>query len=587
MSQPQRELGGLPASPGIALGSARLLDAPHTGPSSLQPVAVAGRGEEAARAECALRDAAAEIGRLASSLREQGRDDEAEIVETGTLMALDPGLLAAVNAAVLERGLPAPEALVEAANQSSEAIAALDDPMLAARADDVRSVGRRAARLAAGAGEQPGPTGPAVLGATDLGPADVAEIGPDVVAVALAGGGTTAHAAIVARSLGLPMVVGAGPELLRVAAGEQLVVNGGLGTVVVSPGRELASQAGAQSTARAAARSRARAQRELPAATLDGRRVQVLANVATAAETLLALDEGAEGVGLLRTELAFLDAAEWPGEAEHRRRLEPVLAPLRGRVATVRVLDFGGDKSPPFLNGDEARGIALLLRRPEALSAQLRAILAAGRGCELRILLPMVNRVAEVRSARALLDLARDAVPDAPPALLGAMIETPEAAASAALLAREADFLSIGTNDLTAATLGRDRFRPGATPAYHPAVLGIVARCVRVAANAGMPLEVCGEAASDPVTAPLLVGLGVDELSVGAARVGTLRSWVRALDYGDMRALAARTLRCSGPAEVATLLEPVAERLRVLELGDAQGEGVDGAGGVVTVGSKP
>jgi phosphoenolpyruvate-protein kinase (PTS system EI component) len=170
--------------------------------------------------------------------------------------------------------------------------------------------------------------------------------------------------------------------------------------------------------------------------------------------------------------------------------------------------------------------------------------------------------------------------------MLGAMIETPEAAASAALLARESDFLSIGTNDLTSATLGSDRFA-GAAFAYHPAVLGIVARCVRTAKAAGIPLEVCGEAASDPLVAPLLVGLGVDELSVGAARVGTLRAWIRSLDYGDVRGLATRALRAHGAGDVAELAEPLAAALRVLELGEAQGKGIDGAGGVVAVGTKP
>ena len=169
----------------------------------------------------------------------------------------------------------------------------------------------------------------------------------------------------------------------------------------------------------------------------DGRRVRVLANVASAAEATLGLDAGAEGVGLMRTELAFLDARDWPGEAEHKRRLEPMLGRAAGRTATVRVLDFGGDKSPPFLDGRRRARHRAAAAQPDALAAQLRAILASGRGCDLRILLPMVSRVAELRAVRALLDEAREAVPDAPAAMLGAMVETAGSRGAPRSLARE------------------------------------------------------------------------------------------------------------------------------------------------------
>jgi phosphoenolpyruvate-protein kinase (PTS system EI component) len=275
----------------------------------------------------------------------------------------------------------------------------------------------------------------------------------------------------------------------------------------------------------------------------DGSRVTVLANVASAAEVRAALDAGAEGVGLVRTELLCLDAARWPTEAEHRHALRPVLSPLAGRVTTVRVLDFGGDKLPPFLAADDdgSRGIALLLRHPTALEDQLAAILAEGAGCRLRILLPMVDDVSQLLAARELLARAR-ARTRIGVGSLGAMIETPAAVAGATAIATQAAFLSIGTNDLTASTLGVDRFTAATARADDPRVLAAIAQTVDAAHATGRTVEVCGEAAGDPLMLPLLLGLGVDELSTGAARVGELRAQIRSLSLDDCRRTARAAL---------------------------------------------
>jgi phosphoenolpyruvate-protein kinase (PTS system EI component) len=567
----ERVLAGSAASPGVAAGAARAAAAPVARPVHVPPPA---RAQEALRATAALEAAAAELTALAARLRAADRGQEAELVETAVLIAGDPGL----HDDVLQRtaaGLPAAAALVAAAEAQAALIAAIDDADLAARADDVRSVGRRAARLAvptaAGDDEEERDV---VLVADDLGPADVAELGPRVRAIALARGGVSAHAAIVARSLGLPMVVGLG-DAIHAAAGA-VVVDGDAGTVVLEPSS--ARRAGAQATAAARARDHRRwsADRALPARTRDGYRVAVLANVASAAEVAVATGYGADGAGLVRTELAFLDARAWPTEDEHRRALAPVLGALRGQVATVRVLDFGADKTPPFLTGRDAgeRGLRLLLRSPEALAAQLRAVLDAGRDCRLRILLPMVEGSRELEIAAALLRAAATAAGRTPPPL-GAMIETPTAAAAVFDLAGRADFLSIGTNDLTCATLGVDRLGAGEARAHDPRVLALIARTARAAHAAGRTVEVCGEAASDPLTVPLLVGLGIDELSVGAARVGAVRAWVRELDRARAGGLAQRALAAADASAVAALVQA----------GDAAAEGFDGGARVSAVGA--
>ena len=239
----ERVLSGAPASPGLAIGHARVLSNPSEGPAR-DPLPTP--EAEAEHARHALRQAASELEQIAARLREQGRADDAEIVETGALMAADPVLEAAVDAAVRELGLPATAALLGATEEHAAAIAGLPDAVLAARADDVRSLGRRAARIAAGAPVNVDTNGGGhILVAEDLGPADVAEHGDQLAGIALSGGGVTAHAAIVARSLGIPMTALAGPELLRVTDGTRIVVDGGEGTVILEPSASRAELAGA------------------------------------------------------------------------------------------------------------------------------------------------------------------------------------------------------------------------------------------------------------------------------------------------------------------------------------------------------
>jgi phosphoenolpyruvate-protein kinase (PTS system EI component) len=358
----------------------------------------------------------------------------------------------------------------------------------------------------------------------------------------------------VARSLGVPMTALAGPELLQIAEGTRIVVDGGEGTVILEPSAARAELAGAALERRARTRARESAESALPAVTTDGRRVTVLVNAATPAEICAGLAAGAEGAGLIRTELAFLDAPGWPSREQHMQMLAPLLAGLAGRTATVRVLDFGGDKVPSFLRAEPRRGMELLLAHAGAFRAQLAAITQLAGEADVRVLLPMVRTAHDVSITRALLATVGGELP------MGAMIELPEAALAAAEIAAECDFLSIGTNDLTHATLGTDRFAHGEAPAHDPRVLAHIASTARAARAAGIPLEVCGEAASDPLTVPLLVGLGADELSAGAARVGAVRAWVRALDHRETEQLARQALEASDAAEVVALVHPLAER---------------------------
>jgi len=283
------------------------------------------------------------------------------------------------------------------------------------------------------------------------------------------------------------------------------------------------------------------------------------------------LEAGAEGVGLLRTELAFLAASAWPTEDEHVATLAPTLSRLRGRVATVRILDFGADKTPPFLAGVNDRGLRLMLSHLVELRRQLRAIVRAGEETRLRILLPLFESAEQIRAVRALVpgDVS-----------IGAMIETPEAAGRAAEIAAESDFLSIGTNDLVQYTLGLDRDRPvaSAVTAAEPVILRLVGQVVEAAHAAGRTVEICGEAAGEAAVATLLVGLGVDELSVAPARLDELRETVRRLSFADAADTARRALAASSARETLAL----SHRLLSAELGHEARQVIGGLGGAVT-----
>jgi phosphoenolpyruvate-protein kinase (PTS system EI component) len=572
----ERDLRGLSAAGGVAVGRALLLH------DEVPAAAGAGGEEEQRRAAKALGDVADELGRSAERLRAAGRVDEAEIFETNRLMAEDPALTQEVQALAGETAAAA--AVLQATERHAALLASLPDELLAARAADIRGLGRRAARLLAGEPTQLAPLRPAIVIARDLGPADMAEldlVGGRIRGFALAEGGATSHAAIMARSLGLPLVVGLGDEILTAADGELVALDADEGSAVLSPGEERLDRALRVVHEQRRSRRRLASSRSLPAVTRDGRKVLLLCNASTAAEVNAGLAAGAEGAGLLRTELAFLETSDWPTDAQHGDVLEPALALLSGRIATVRTLDFGADKTPPFLAGITERGLALSLAHPDEFEAQLRAILKTGGSTALRVLLPLVRDAEELRRARELLDRALEAVRwSGPRPALGAMIETPEAASRADEIAAAADFLSIGTNDLVQYTLGLDRELPLATvqAAADPEVLGHIAAVVKAAHAHDLTVEVCGEAAGEAPLVVLLVGLGVDELSVAPARLDEVRTIIR-------RISAAKATQAAGWAVAAgsarQALAFASEVLSVDEPGHDRGELLDGLGGVV------
>jgi multiphosphoryl transfer protein len=535
MTAPSR-YRGQPVSEGTGTGKIYLGNAPgQVGQDHVSS------GENEVRAAFAA--VARERAALAARLRERGEDLQAGIVDIGALIAADPALTGpAIDA--IRAGADGIAAVRTAAEAQAAVLAALPDPDLAQRAGDVRQVAAAVIDQLRGASAPPPPAGRFILVRREVDPADLIRLadaglaGEDPGGCGLAGavsvaGGASSHAAIVARGLGLPMLAGADPAVLAASAGHDAILDAAAGELIVDPdpptevGRIApGQQAGWIASGRQAA---ARAPREVR--TADGEPVTLLCNVASVAETRLGLSGGAAGVGLLRTEIPYTSTPGWPSEADHLAQLSPLLALLERRPAVVRLLDFSGDKAPPFLRDRGPQGLAALLGAPEALADQIRAILRAGASARLAVLVPMVTSVDEISQVRAALAKAAAQIGAEPPEL-GIMVEVAATAAAAAAFADAVDFFSVGTNDLASEVLGVDRADPGNRPALaaDPRVLMLIANVVRAAGAVGVKVSVCGDAAADPLVLPLLLGLGVRTLSVGAARVPRVAGWIAAAD---------------------------------------------------------
>jgi phosphoenolpyruvate-protein kinase (PTS system EI component) len=562
--EPPVRFRGLPVSAGTAAGRLRIIgDTAADGTTT-----TAATPEDVTAAFAAV---AAERSGLAERLRGAGRGAEAEIIAIGALIAGDPSLAAPALAAMRD-GADATTAVREATEGHAVAMERLDNPELAERAGDIRQIASavlerlRTGRGAAGKKTDAG-AGDFILVRREVSPADLIELAEaGLVGAVSVAGGASSHAAIVARGLGVPMIAGASPEVLALSPGLTAVLDADSGELVVGGagaggGRGRRSPREVDDDKRPAG----------PPRTADGHQVVVLCNVAAAVETRRGLAAGAGGVGLLRTEVPYTRAADWPTLAEQRSQLGPILELLADKTAVVRLLDFSGDKAPPFLGrevageeGGEAgreitlpagAGLAALLAHPSALADQLRAILETGRDARLAVLIPMVSSLREVSRVREVLTETAAALGLATPPL-GIMVELQSTAANAAAFAPAADFFSIGTNDLTGDVLGLGRRDQAAGPALaaHPRVLALVKGVAKAAREAGIPVSVCGDSAADARVLPLLIGAGVRAVSVPAARVPTVRSWISNLNSLACRELTERALAASTVAQVWDLV---------------------------------
>ena len=399
---------------------------------------------------------------------------------------------------------------------------------------------------------------PALIVAHDLLPSDVVRLDPEkVLGLVTAVGGSTSHAAILARSLGIPAVVGAGPAVSTVAHGAVIALDGDSGRVWLSPHEAVQAEIKIRRSQWRKKRCQIRQEALKPAVTMDGVAIHVTANIGNPHDARQAFDHGAEGVGLFRTEFLFQERETAPTEDEQYGAYLAAAGAMKGRPVIIRTLDAGGDKPLIFADVSSGnnpalgeRGIRFGLAHTDVLKPQLRALLRAARKENIRIMFPMVAQLAELRAARELLEearkeLAQEGVVGDRPVKTGVMIEVPAAVAMADQLAKEADFFSIGTNDLTQYVMAADRGNAAVArlaDSFHPAVLRMVSTTVEAGHRAGIPVAMCGELAGNPNAAPLLIGLGLDELSMNADSVPEVKAAIRKLSAAECRNLTAKAL---------------------------------------------
>jgi phosphoenolpyruvate-protein phosphotransferase/dihydroxyacetone kinase phosphotransfer subunit len=561
------EIRGLPASPGVAFGPARHLRHPEIEVPNL----LADRPEdEWARLQAAVAQVRAEIhDQRADSVRRFG-DEEADIFDAHLLILDDDALLAPARAGIYDRGRTAARAWKSAVETVVARYRALDDDYQAERGADVEAVGRAVLGHIVVESARFSISGPGVLVVADLMPADAVALDPEVVlGVVTAGGGPTSHAAILTRAAGIPAVVAAGEVILGIAEGVPIAIDGDTGHVVVDPSEEVAREINDRRLAHRGRRIAARMTAPDPAVTRDGRHIEVLANIGSPDDVPAALELGAEGVGLLRTEFLFLGRESPPSEDEQFRAYAGIAELLGNRPLVVRTLDAGADKpiafaplvaeENPFLG---VRGMRLSLAEPALLVTQLRALLRSATDHPVKVMLPMITEPAELDAAlslveRAEIELAREGIACRRPEL-GIMVEVPAAALMAGAFAPKVDFFSIGTNDLTQYTLAAERGNPAliklADP-LSPAVLRLVEASVAAAETHERWVGVCGEAAADPVAAAVFIGLGVSELSMSGPAIPDVKQRIRELDYSEVARLADDALNLESAAEVRSRFE--------------------------------
>jgi len=521
--------------------------------------------QEAQALEQALQAALAELEAWSTQARGQGQAEQAGIFSAHAGLLRDPRLLQAVSRGIVQ-GHGAAWAWRQALGERVAAQRALPDATLAARAADLQDAGDRVLRHLLGLpSEAVGGAWPAdaILLADDLSPSFTAQIDPARVrGFCTASGGPTAHTAILARALGLPAVVAGGPDLLKADSGTPAILDGYRGRLYVAPSATALIEAQERIEGLARRQAEETRNRLMPATTTDGHTVEIAANVNRADQVARALEAGAEGVGLMRTEFLFLERDTVPDEEAQYLALRAMVEALGGRPLVVRTLDIGGDKQVPHLQlpvEDNpflgVRGARLALRRDDLLLPQLRALCRAARHGPLQIMFPMISTVEEVLELRRRMAQVREEL-DAPEVPIGIMIEVPSAALLADRLAAQVDFFSIGTNDLTQYTLAVDRQHPelaAMADSLHPAVLRLVERTVAGARRHGRWVGVCGGLAGEPLGAALLVGLGVDELSMSVGDVGPIKALLRRHSLSELQALARQALDLDSADEVRAL----------------------------------
>lgn len=569
-------LVGLPAAPGFAQGIA------HVVGTFLSTIERNQRTRdvkaEQKRLEDAVERSRSELVALKIRMEPLMAEAELQIFDGHRLILEDEEFIGRVTETI-EKGFAAESALFRVIDELSAQMLAVADGYLRERATDFRDVGHRVLRHLRQEDRKGAFTKPTIIVAEELTLSQLTLVSHDNLAgIALQSGGVTSHAAILARSFEIPTVVGVEHLMESVVEGDHLVLDGNSGLVYVNPGSEIEKDyQGLTKRYEAFKRELIEGDHE-PGGTRDGHRVMMLANIALLADIHLALRYGAEGIGLLRSEFSFLTYEDFPDENQQLELYNRMFKEVGKRPVTIRTLDIGADKYPPYMRVPREenpflgwRSIRISLEMPGLFKVQLRAILRAAARYNVRILFPMISSIEELRRAKELLteakaELYKEGLEHNPNIKVGIMVEVPSAVWLAPRLAREVDFFSVGTNDLIQYLLAADRNNPKVAhlyEAFHPAVISAISEVVNVARAADKEVEICGEMASDPLATLLLVGMGLDELSLSPLFIPVVRKLVREVDYHTARLIARETLQMASVQEIKGYL---IERYRDLGL---------------------
>jgi phosphotransferase system enzyme I (PtsI) len=551
---------GIPASPGIAIGPLHVIARGFSAPEVYE-IDEADVPREKERFRQAVEITKRQLVELQSRLEDLAGDNEAGIFEAHVMMLEDRAVVGRVEAAIASRQQNAEYAFYAVMQNFLEAMRRIPDPFLRERTADIEDVAQRVLRNFSPDSEarHQGPDDHHILVAYDLAPSDTASMNRrHVLGFATEQGSVNSHTAILARAFGVPAVVGLEGAVIDLTALSPAILDGYTGKLILFPAQETLQRYLRLSDAKARVRSSLEAKRDAATETLDGRAITVSANIELVDELPLVKRSGAKGIGLYRTEFLLLNGEEMPGEKEQVAIYSKVAREMAPHSVIIRTLDAGGDKLPvepltdpepnPFLGW---RGIRVSLARPAMFREQVRAILRASDAGKLAIMFPMISGLSEVWRCKEMVrrcmdELDREGVPFDHDLPVGVMIEVPAAALCADLLAPEVDFFSIGTNDLIQYTVAADRVNPHVAELYrptHPAVIRLIKRTIDAANDNGIWTGVCGEMAGDIRFTPLLIGLGVEELSVGPQQVPGVGQAIRSLNHADCVAMAGEALR--------------------------------------------
>ncbi|AMY05172.1 phosphoenolpyruvate--protein phosphotransferase [Staphylococcus condimenti] len=565
-----KQIKGIAASDGVAIAKAYLLVEPDL---SFDNESVADTDAEVAKFNGALNKSKVELTKIRNNAEKQLGADKAAIFDAHLLVLEDPELIQPIEDKIKNENVNAAQALTDVSNQFITIFESMDNEYMAERAADIRDVSKRVLAHILGV-ELPNPSiidESVVIIGNDLTPSDTAQLNKEYVQGFVTNiGGRTSHSAIMSRSLEIPAVVGTKSITEEVEAGDTVIVDGMTGDVLINPSDEVIAEYQEKRENFFKDKQELQKLRDADSVTADGHHVELAANIGTPNDLPGVIENGAEGIGLYRTEFLYMGRDQMPTEEEQFEAYKAVLEAMKGKRVVVRTLDIGGDKELPYLDLPEEmnpflgyRAIRLCLAQPEIFRPQLRALLRASVFGKLNIMFPMVATIQEFRDAKAILEeeranLKKEGYEVADDIELGIMVEIPSTAALADVFAKEVDFFSIGTNDLIQYTMAADRMSERVSylyQPYNPAILRLVKQVIEASHAEGKWTGMCGEMAGDQTAIPLLLGFGLDEFSMSATSILKARRLIRSLNESDMKELGDKAIQCATSEEVVALVE--------------------------------